>query len=695
MSKLKSKKIPLKAKAIKISKIDFRWPSLIAIIAFILYVNTIKHDYVLDDWGAVTNNAFVQEGFKGIPKLLSVDLWHFGNLNLGYYRPLSLITFAIEHEFFGSNPHVSHLGNIILFALSGFMLCLLLLELFPNLHPFFAFLVSLLFVCHPIHTEVVANIKSRDEILSFLNLTSVLFVMMRYRSVNKIKHLVLALILFYLAMVSKETAMLGLALIPLVFYFFNQATIVQCIKKTIPFVLVALLFFFQKYKMMGTLTGQIPDDIVNYPYSNPAVRLPTTLVIFAHCLKLLFLPHPLIYDYSYNQIPAATWGSVGAWFGFLLMGTLVYFTIKEFLKKSIWGFALLYFFITIVPALAFVLTRGGIMAERFLYSPSLGFCIILVYSLSKIPWLSSELADKHAFPLPWLKSNLKFVLPIVILGSLYSFKTVDRNAAWKNNFTLFSTDRQYALNSCQNGKHYGSEIINRAMVEKDSTKKMQLFHEGVKSLYVAVGIHPKFGEAWCTLGIAYQAVKIINDSAIYFYKRAIESSPGYAISYGNLGILYQSLRNYELASYYYNKAVQVNPEFIDARKNGDALRKATGLDVHVLPGSLPTDPNHDSKYYYEQGTALASTKGDYNTAIAYLQKSIELNPRNTDAYINLANCYGMLKNYQASIETAQRLIGITGPNVGAYQNISTTYELMGDDKNADIYKQKAKDMMNK
>ena len=103
-----------------------------AFVAFILYANTIKHEYVLDDAGAITGNQFVLEGFKGIPKILNVGMWHFDNVNLGYYRPLSMITFAIENQFFLGNPHVSHFGNVLLYSLTGFFVCMLLMNLFKN-----------------------------------------------------------------------------------------------------------------------------------------------------------------------------------------------------------------------------------------------------------------------------------------------------------------------------------------------------------------------------------------------------------------------------------------------------------------------------------------------------------------------------------------------------------------------------------
>src|SRR6202000_1970827 len=107
---------------------------------------TIGHEYVLDDNYAISRNQFVQQGLSGIPKIMTVDFWYFNNQNLGYYRPLSLITFAIENEFFGNNPHVSHFDNALLYGLTGFTLFLFLLQLLPKKHPALAFLIGLIFM---------------------------------------------------------------------------------------------------------------------------------------------------------------------------------------------------------------------------------------------------------------------------------------------------------------------------------------------------------------------------------------------------------------------------------------------------------------------------------------------------------------------------------------------------------------------
>ena len=110
-------------KVIRREKVAFRTNYyagiVIAVVTFFVYMNTLKLNYALDDSAAITDNKFVQEGSHGIPKLMTVDFWYFSGRSLGYYRPLSLITFAIEYQLFGLSCHVSHLNNILLFALAA------------------------------------------------------------------------------------------------------------------------------------------------------------------------------------------------------------------------------------------------------------------------------------------------------------------------------------------------------------------------------------------------------------------------------------------------------------------------------------------------------------------------------------------------------------------------------------------------
>lgn len=669
-----------------------------AMVGFFLYLNTVKHEYVLDDVGAITGNEYVTEGISGIPKILSVGMWHFDNVNLGYYRPLSMITFAIENEFFPGNPHVSHLGNVILYALTGFFLCMLLMNLFRNYHPAFSLFITLLFIAHPIHTEVVANIKSRDEILAFFNLivaTYILLIAYKNPKIN-FKLLALSCVFFYLALLSKESAMTGLLIAPLAIFFRTTLTIKQSLLRVIPFAAMILLFQAHKLGVLGSLEAQIPKDIVNYPYAEAGTKLPTTFYIFLHSMRMIIFPHPLSYDYSYNELPAVTFASFGVLLGFLLAVALAYFSFKGLLKKNPVSLGVLLFCATLAPAMAFVFLRGGIFAERFLYAPSLGFSIVIVFLLlkfSKINLHSTELSFST------ISKELRIILPVGILVALYSFKTVTRNPVWHDNMTLFSTDVNASPNSCQVRRHYGSELINMGISAKDQKEKDSFFNQGTGQLKEALRINPRFGDAFFKLGVAYQTVRINNDSAIYYYTRAIQEAPGYAISYNNMGILYEGQGKHQLASYYYNKAVDVNPYFPDGKRNRDNHQKKTGLDVRIFPTSTNLDSvetatpenKRDFQFYYKLGTDYAS-KGDYVNAARCLDRSTQLNPTFVDALVNLANCYGMLKNYPKNIEVLNKVVALYPNNTQALGNLAVTYELMGNKDMAEEYRDKVRDL---
>src|ERR1700722_14314645 len=136
---------------------------VIAVFAFILYAQTISYNYVNDDVFLIQKNDHVKNGFLGIPSIIKSDYWNGTNIGIhdAIYRPASIIMFVIEWQIFPNNPQLSHLMNVIVYALSCWFLFLLLCQLFEKQNLIIPFICSLLYIAHPIHTEVVCYIKSR------------------------------------------------------------------------------------------------------------------------------------------------------------------------------------------------------------------------------------------------------------------------------------------------------------------------------------------------------------------------------------------------------------------------------------------------------------------------------------------------------------------------------------------------------
>ena len=667
---------------------------ILGLIAFLLYSNTINFAYVLDDSAAIVENQFVKKGIAGIPDLLKSDFWHFSNLQLGYYRPLSLVTFAIEQQFFNGNPHISHFVNVAIYAFTAYVLFILLSSIFKTRNFLFPLLISLFFIAHPVHTEVVANIKSRDELLSFLNVLLMLWFSLKYVDSKKMIHLLTSLLFFYLALLSKETALVAILFLPVILYFRGNYSIIEVIKKTIPYFLIIAAFLIQKKLLLENAGGMTPDDPVNYPYRESDVRIPMAFLLFAFGLKLLFFPHPLRYDYSFNQIPAAGISDPFVIAGIILFMAGAVAIIKYYKSKSpiILGLVILY--ISMAPLMAFTILRGGIFAERFLFFPTLGFSIAIVSALSAIfkPAFTEKITSLKKFIAP----NIVFFLLALTIPVFYCIKTFTRNFAWKDEITLFSTDIKSGENCTQNLRHYGTEILKLAVKEKDPLKKKEYANKAIGIFKRAVQIHPKFSECYNQIGTIYQEVFLIPDSAIYYYTKSIEASPGLVFPYYNLGTIYQITGNNAAASYYYNEAIKRNPTYLNAINAKKNLEKATGLDVQVNPLTTTTDTVSQVKngqYYYNLGNFYAS-RGDYVKAAETFQQSINLDASIEDSYINLANCYGVLKEYEKSINVSEQLLLRNPNNIKALENLAVTYRSAGNNAKADECLNKIKALRN-
>ena len=309
---------------------------IIALFTFALYFNTLNHDYALDDAIVITQNQFTKKGFDGIKEILENDGFtgFFGvKKNLvagGRYRPLSLITFAIEWQFSPNNPALSHFINILLYALTGILLYIVLCRLlikYETKHWYFSlpFLTTLLFIAHPIHTEVIANIKGRDEIMTFMGALAALLFTLRYLDSNKILYLIFSAICFFLGLMSKENAITFLAVIPIAVYIFTDYKIGKNLKSLFPLIFATIIFLIIRQKVLGTFSVEVAKELMNNPflYMTGSEKFATIFYTLGVYIKLIIFPHPLTFDYYPYHIPKMSWDDISpviAAVAYLLLG---------------------------------------------------------------------------------------------------------------------------------------------------------------------------------------------------------------------------------------------------------------------------------------------------------------------------------------------------------------------------------------
>ncbi|HXC05971.1 MAG TPA: hypothetical protein VNZ86_14515 [Bacteroidia bacterium] len=442
--------------------------------------NTLWNQYAYDDQVVLTGNVLVAKGIKGIPELLHTEYFSgfSGKTELlsgARYRPVSLIVFALERELFGLHPVVSHLLNILFLGLIiSLLFNLLQKHLFRKQNGYLAFLTCLIFVLHPIHTEIVANVKGRDELITFSCILASLLSFCRYVECKRVFSLLVSLCWFMLALLCKETALTFVAVIPLLVYFFYGYPIRMALLSSLPYVFVFVAYLGLRYLAVG-FENYVVSDIGNAPYlfATGQEAFATKIDVILKYMQLLIFPHPLAYDYGYNKIPYVGLSSFSFVLASLVIGGVVFAGIYLSKRRSLIAFSILYFFITLSVGTNLVFDMGAPLAERMLFQPSLAWSIVLAVLFLKV--------------LPRYKRVGTLVLISVLV--LYSVKTIARNADWKSSETLFLADLPAAPNSLRVNQNAARVYLNKALQLEDGAMKKHCFQKAIscegKSLHLA------------------------------------------------------------------------------------------------------------------------------------------------------------------------------------------------------------------
>ena len=583
---------------------------------FILYANTLNHDYVLDDDIVTRKNVFVNKGIAGLKDIFTHGyLYGFNGKNDQSYRPLVLANLAIETQFFGSKPGTHHFFNVLFYALSGVVLLFLMFHFFKEKSWLIPVAITLLFLAHPIHTEVVANIKSRDEVLSFLFVVTSLWALMKYNSTGKNSFLIASVFSYFLCVLSKETGLAMLGIVPFALYFFTDKSLKKIVITTSYFVGAAAVYFIIRASVMDSMTfaeGMSPINNSLMAAENGVEKFATNISIMGRYIKLMFLPYPLSYDYSYNQIPiigATDWKFL---LSLTTYGLLAFAALAGLKKKSILSFGIIVFVVMLVLVSNFLTMVGAPMAERFVYGSSLGFCIIVGYYIFKI--LKHEKKDTNK-----LNSIPVFITGLIIL--IFSGLTISRNQVWKNPESLYTSGIKSAPNSARAQNHYASYL--RDLVETNPTDPnvATWSNEAEKAYLKALDIYPAYTEASYNLGVLYFTTNRPDD-ALNAYAKTLAAEPNYLNALNNTGVIYFNRGDYQKALENWNKVIQIDPN------------NSQGL------GNMG---------------ALNQNSGNLQEAIRYYERALDIDPYNVNILNNIIKAHNSLGQSQNAVEYQNRL----------------------------------------
>lgn len=234
--------------------------------SFLIYANSIPNDYNMDDELVTRKHRLTSKGIKGIPDIFTS---YYYEDDRGYryeYRPMVHLTFAIEHSIFGEEPTVSHFINVLLYSLLVVLLFITLRRIFFNYNYLLPLVIALLFAAHPLHTEVVASIKNRDELLSLLAGIGALYLLFKAQDSKsltaKANFVLLTTLLFVIALMAKRSSVSFVAILPVALILFRKPgyalLLAVGILMAIPASFFAPFYFLWQVSLFGALVAIAP-----------------------------------------------------------------------------------------------------------------------------------------------------------------------------------------------------------------------------------------------------------------------------------------------------------------------------------------------------------------------------------------------------------------------------------------------------
>ena len=609
--------------------------------AFLLYANTLSHDYTQDDAIVIYDNMFTQQGIQGIPGILKYDTFYGffkeeGKAKLvsgGRYRPFTLLMFAVEWELFGKNPFIGHLINVLLYGFLGIMIYKLLSLLLPSKNEndrmiLFAFLASLLYIAHPIHTEAVANIKGRDEIMSMLGSVVSVWALLKYHSSKSLKFLITAILSFFIALMSKENAITFLAIAPVSFMLFRKMSFGESLKKTLPLIGSAIVFLIIRFSVLGMDFGGTPNELMNNPFlkivNNAYVdfsfqeKIATILFTLGKYIQLMIFPHPLSHDYYPRAIDIMNFGDIWVWLSFLIYAGLTVSVFYFWKRNKLISFGAAFYLISLSIVSNIVFPIGTNMSERFIFMPSLGLIIIFVHLIFK-----------------YVK-QVKLLLAVFgILVLALGAKTIDRNHVWKDDFTLFTSDVKTNPKSAKLLNAAGGALTTNASKMQDSPQRTNDLKQAIVYLEQAIKIHPTYRNAYLLLGNAHYYLQDF-EKAVYYFDQALSIDPGFQDALQNLPIVLrdggrhmgQRMNNFAKAEEWLLRSYQMNPRDYETCRLLGITFGIQGQDakaVEYFKKAIEIRPDIAANYS-SLGTAYLNI-GDKDLARDAFNKAVEIDPQ--------------------------------------------------------------------
>jgi len=506
-------------------------PILVSLVAFLAYLNTLHHQFVFDDFRVITNNSYIKD-WKYFPTLFNHDYFKIsGELS---YRPLVTLSYFTDYAIWDLNPFGFHLTNLVIHTLNTFIVYHLLFKITGRLN--LAVLSCLFFGAHPVLTETVNSVGFREDLLcATFFLLAVFFYIKLYTSKYKNFFYALSLLMYVFALLSKEMAIS----LPLIIFFLDRLfpQPETHLKKKIIRYYLGFICMSIAYILLRLVFFKSDIEHVAYPGNSLATNFLTMTKVIASYIKLWFFPFVLNPDYhvTFETTPI----KLPFLISLIMLVCIAFLAVRLCRRQKEITFSILWIFITLIPVMNIV-PIGNIMAERYLYLPSLGFCLfagILILKIhSRIP------QAYHPFV------NVCFAA-IFILSLTHTIRHnriwFDKQTLW--HYTVFNTSCSFNAHNNLGKEYYEKGLLDKAI------------EEYTIALSKASEVRYAYPIAHYNLGLAYDE-KGMYDASIQEYRNALRIEPKNSDTHNNLAITLFKNGQVDLAIEEFRAAITQDPD---------------------------------------------------------------------------------------------------------------------------------------
>ena len=536
-------------------KIKKEWAVIAIFIALVamFYGSTLKNGFVYDDKQMIVENEYIHS-MEYLPKVVTGCMWEsaYGQCKGRslYYRPMQSLSYLLTYQI-SSDPWIFHLVNLIYFTIIVSLIFFLTKILTNNF--LFSFFASLIFLIHPINSEVVNWASAVPELtLAIFALLSTIFYI-KYRETEKLKSFYLAVVFYFLAILSKESAIF----LPLIFILLDLTLFKKSIEELFEweeikkYLMLAGAFVVTMLMRLAVL-GSIASGKNAFGDFSFSERVHSFFFLFSEYIKMLFYPEPLNFFHYFEK--SSNFLSPQFFLSFIitiLFFAIIYFSLKK--KNSIISFSLLWMILFLLPVLIFIGSTGeSVYSERYVFAPAIGFSLVVGYLLSNL-WEKRE------------KIRIWVALFLIIISGLSWYAVYNRNMAWKENVTFYTDTLAKNPEATPIRFNYAVFLRNEKQNFEEAKKHFEEIIERNPNWADISTVYMHLGDYYYTKGEEEKAVE-------YWTKSATVSNDWKThFAYNKLGIFYAEKEEYLKALTNFCQAFQINPESEGVGANFDKI----------------------------------------------------------------------------------------------------------------------------